>query len=43
MKTKIVIADDHPIVLAGIADMINRDGRFALVERPRTLRALLSW
>lgn len=31
MKTKIVIADDHPIVLAGIADVIDRDPRFAVV------------
>lgn len=31
MKTKIVIADDHPIVLAGIGEIIDRDQRFELV------------
>lgn len=41
MKTKIVIADDHPIVLAGIADMINRDGRFALVGKAQDPTSLV--
>jgi len=31
LKTKIVIADDHPIVLAGIADLVDRDPRFQVV------------
>nr|WP_312962173.1 response regulator transcription factor [Stenotrophomonas indicatrix] len=31
MKTKIVIADDHPIVLAGIGEVIDRDTRFEVV------------
>jgi two-component system capsular synthesis response regulator RcsB len=31
MKTTIVIADDHPIVLAGISDVIDRDPRFEVI------------
>lgn len=41
MKTKIVIADDHPIVLAGIADIINRDGRFAVVGKAQDPASLV--
>lgn len=36
MKTKIVIADDHPIVLAGIRDVMERDPRFELVGEARS-------
>lgn len=35
MKTKIAIADDHPIVLAGIAELIDRDPRFQVVGQAR--------
>lgn len=44
MKTTIVIADDHPIILAGIRDVIDRDPRFEVVGEaagPETLVALL--
>ncbi|MGE8189648.1 response regulator [Pseudomonas sp. NPDC086278] len=30
-KIKVVIADDHPIVLLGVRELIERDGRFAVV------------
>lgn len=41
MKTKIVIADDHPIVLAGIRDVIERDPRFELVGQAQSPAALV--
>ncbi len=44
MKTTIVIADDHPIILAGIRDVIDRDPRFTVVgeaDGPETLIALV--
>lgn len=44
MKTTIVIADDHPIILAGIRDVIDRDPRFEVIGEahgPETLVALL--
>lgn len=44
MNAKIVIADDHPIVLAGIRDIIDRDPRFNVVgqaQNPAQLVELL--
>ena len=44
MNAKIVIADDHPIVLAGIRDLIDRDPRFQVVghaQSPTQLVELL--
>lgn len=41
MKHKIVIADDHPIVLAGIRDLIDRDPRFQVVGQAQTPAALV--
>ncbi|CAH0285398.1 response regulator transcription factor [Stenotrophomonas lactitubi] len=41
MKTKIVIADDHPIVLAGIADVIDRDPRFTVVGQAQNPAGLV--
>lgn len=41
MKTKIVIADDHPIVLAGIRDVIDRDRRLELVGQAQSPAALV--
>lgn len=41
MKTKIVIADDHPIVLAGIREVIERDPRFELVGQAHSPAALV--
>lgn len=36
MNAKIVIADDHPIVLAGIRDLIDRDPRFQVVGQAQS-------
>ncbi|MGH8039213.1 MAG: response regulator [Stenotrophomonas sp.] len=41
MKTKIVIADDHPIVLAGIREVIDRDARFKLVGQAQSPESLV--
>ncbi len=44
MKTTIIIADDHPIVLAGIRDVIDRDPRFEVIGQaagPEELMALM--
>ena len=41
MKTSIVIADDHPIVLAGIRDVIDRDQRFAVAGQAQNPKALV--
>ncbi len=41
MKTSIVIADDHPIVLAGIRDLIDRDPGLVVVGQAQTPLALV--
>lgn len=41
MKTLIVIADDHPIVLAGIRDLIDRDPGLVVVGQAQTPLALV--
>ncbi|MCW6028952.1 response regulator transcription factor [Stenotrophomonas sp. SRS1] len=41
MQTKIVIADDHPIVLAGIRDVIERDPRLQVVGQAQNPTALV--
>ncbi|MGH8039217.1 MAG: response regulator [Stenotrophomonas sp.] len=41
MKTTIAIADDHPIVLAGIREMIDRDRRFKLVGQAQSPEGLV--
>jgi two-component system capsular synthesis response regulator RcsB len=41
MKTRIVIADDHPIVLAGIREVIDRDSRFELVGQAQSPESLV--
>lgn len=41
MKTQIVIADDHPIVLAGIRDVIDRDPSLQVVGQAQTPAALV--
>lgn len=42
MKTTIVIADDHPIVLAGIRDLIDRNPGFELIGQAQTPAALVT-
>lgn len=44
MKTTILLADDHPIILAGVRDVIDRDPRFDVIGEAHgadTLLALL--
>lgn len=41
MKTTIVIADDHPIVLAGIRDLIDRNPEFEVIGQAQTPAALM--
>lgn len=41
MKTTIVIADDHPIVLAGIRDLIDRSPEFEVIGQAQTPVALM--
>ncbi|WP_421570871.1 response regulator [Stenotrophomonas sp. PD6] len=41
MKTTIAIADDHPIVLAGIRKMIDRDSRFRVVGQAQSPEGLI--
>jgi two-component system capsular synthesis response regulator RcsB len=42
MKTTIVIADDHPIILAGIRDVIDRDQRFEVIGEAHGPEALVA-
>ncbi len=42
MKTTIVIADDHPIVLAGICDLVDRNPEFELIGQAQSPATLIN-
>lgn len=35
-KTKVILADDHPIVLMGVCELIERDERYEVVGQAQT-------
>lgn len=40
-KIKVVLADDHPIVLMGVSELIERDERYEIVGQAQTSTELI--